>query len=485
MSSYLPNRNNVAMLIDFYELLMANGYLENEMDQRIAYFDMFYRKIPDGGGFAITAGLAQFIERMQAMRFTEDDITFLRSQRLFCEKFLDYLRAFRFSCDVWAIPEGTPVFPQEPIITVRGPLIQAQLIETVLLSCINHQSLVATKANRIVRAAEGREVLEYGSRRGHGPEAALYGARAAYIGGCSGTSLTLAKQRLGIPCFTTMAHSWVQSFDSELEAFRAYARAYPTDCILLVDTYNTLKSGIPNALKIFDEVLSPLNMRPKGIRIDSGDVSYLSKRARKMLDEGGYPDCPIIVTNSLDEYIIRDMLLQGVKVDVFGVGERLVNSASSPIFSGVYKLAALEDKNGGIIPRIKISDNIRKLNLPGFKTPYRLFDRDLGKAIADVVTLADEEMDDTQPYELFDPDHTWKRKTVSNFVARRLQVPIFRQGECVYTSPPVKEIRDYCKRQVNHLWEEVLRFENPHNYYVDLSQPLWDERQRMLTLYSG
>lgn len=484
MYQYDKEARNLTMLTDFYELTMANGYFRHGRGDTVACFDLFFRKIPDGGGFAITAGLEQAVEYLQSLRFTDADIDFLRSQGHFCEEFLDYLRDFKFCCDVWAIPEGTPVFPHEPIVTVRGPIIQAQFIETMLLLIINHQSLIATKANRIVRAADRRDVVEFGARRAHGADGALYGARAAYIGGCVGSSLTMAQQRFGIPACGTMAHSWIQAFDSELEAFRAYASTYPNDCVLLVDTYNTLHSGVPNAIKAFDDVLKPMGVRPKAIRIDSGDITYLSKKARRMLDEGGYPDCHIMVTNSLDEYLIRDMLLQGAKVDTFGVGERLITSSSSPVFGGVYKLSAVESE-GRMVSRVKISDNIQKLTLPGMKTVYRLFDREVGKAIADLITMSDEQLDENQPYELFDPDHTWKRKTVSGFVARRLQQPVFLGGRCVMHCPTLPEIQAYCRRQVEHLWEEVLRFENPHNYYVDLSKKLWDERQTLLERHAG
>ncbi len=475
---------NLTMLTDFYELTMANGYFSHGRQDALACFDLFFRRIPDGGGFAIIAGLEQVVEYLQSLHFSEADIEFLRSQGNFSEEFLDYLRNFKFSCDVWAIPEGTPVFPHEPIVTVCGPIIQAQFIETMLLLIINHQSLIATKANRIVRAADRRDVVEFGARRAHGADGALYGARAAYIGGCSATSLTLAQQKFGIPAQGTMAHSWIQAFDSELEAFEAYAATYPNDCVLLVDTYNTLDSGVPNAIRAFDTVLKPMGVRPKAIRIDSGDITYLSKKARRMLDDAGYPDCRIMVTNALDEYLIRDMLLQGAKVDIFGVGERLITSASSPVFGGVYKLSAVE-RGGEMVSRIKISDNTQKLTLPGMKTVYRLFDREVGKAIADLVTLSSEDLDDTKPYELFDPDHTWKRKTVSGFVARRLQQPVFLGGRCVMHCPTLPEIQTYCRRQVEHLWEEVLRFENPHRYYVDLSKALWDERQSLLESHAG
>ncbi|MBR4869144.1 MAG: nicotinate phosphoribosyltransferase [Clostridia bacterium] len=471
------------MLTEFCQLNVASGAYANGLGDTIAHYDLFFRHIPDDGGFIIAAGLSQVIDYLRNLHFDEDDLDFLRSTQLYSEEFLTFLKEFHFTCDVWAVPEGTPVFPYEPIVTVKGPLMQAQFIETMLLMTINHQSLIATKANRVVRAAEGREVYEFGARRSHGVDAALLGSRAAYIGGCAGTTQVLAAKELGIPFFTTMTHSWVQSFDSEYEAFAAFAKDCPNDCVLLVDTYNTIHSGVPNAIRVFDEVLKPLGVRPKGIRIDSGDITYLTKKARRLLDEAGYADCAITVSNSLDEEIIRDMLIQGARVDSFGVGERLITSASSPVLSGVYKLAAVE-KDGEIKPKIKISDNTGKITMPGVKTVWRLLDRDLGKAIADLVTLSDEEIPHNQPYELFDPIHTWKRKRVDNFVARRLLQPIFVGGKCVYASPTLPEIQRYCSSQINTLWEEVTRFEKPHHYYVDLSQDLWQLRQDMLQRFS-
>ncbi len=471
--------NNLTMLTDFYELTMANGYLLSGIKDRIAYFDMFFRRVPDNGGFAIMAGLEQFIQYIKELRFDEEDIEYLRSKEMFSEEFLDYLRDFRFECDVWAIPEGTPIFPYEPIVTVRGPVMQAQFIETMLLLSINHQSLIATKANRIVTAAQGRPVMEFGSRRAQGYNGAVYGARAAYIGGCVGTACTIADKEYGIPALGTMAHSWIQMFPSELEAFRAYARIYPDNCTLLVDTYNVLKSGVPNAIRVFNEEIVPRGYRPKGIRIDSGDITYLSRKARKMLDEAGFPDCAIVASNSLDEYIIRDILSQGACVDSFGVGERLITSRSEPVFGGVYKLVAVEE-DGRIIPKIKVSENVEKVTTPGFKQVWRLFDRETGKAVADVITLHDEVINDNEPYEIFDPEYTWKRKTVTNFNAKKLMVKVFEKGRCVYESPDLNTIRDYCREQVDTLWEEVRRFENPHRYDVDLSQPLWDLRQKLL-----
>lgn len=478
-NSMWESEKNLAMLTDFYELTMANGYLKGNMKNTTAYFDVFFRKIPDEGGFAIMAGVEQLIEYLKNLKFDEDDINYLRSKGIFSEEFLKYLNNFSFSCDVWAIPEGTPIFPNEPIVTVRGPIIQAQFIETMVLLIINHQSLIATKANRIVRAAEGRGVVEFGSRRAQGYSGAVLGARAAYIGGCIGTSCVMAEKKFGIPAVGTMAHSWVQLFPSELEAFRAYARTYPDNCILLADTYNVLRSGVPNAIKAFKEEVLPRGYRPKGIRIDSGDITYLSKEARRMLDEAGFPDCKIVASNSLDEYIIRDLILQGAKVDLFGVGERLITSKSDPVFGGVYKLAALEQE-GRIIPKIKISENVAKINNPGFKQVYRLFDRDNHKAIADLVTLHDETVSDSEPYEIFDPEFTWKKKVIKNFYAKKLHVQIFKKGKCVYKSPDIDSIRSYCKKQVDSLWDEVKRFENPHEYYVDLSEPLWKLKQKLI-----
>lgn len=471
---------DVAMLSDFYESTMANGAILKGHKDTIAYFDMFFRRVPDDGGFAIMAGLEQLINDLKNFTFTDEDIEYMREQNIFDEKFLKYLKDFRFSCDVWAIPEGTPVFPKEPIITVRGPITELFLIETLLLLNINHQSLIATKANRIVRAAQGRPVMEFGARRAHGMDASVYGARAAYIGGCVGTSCVKAGRDFDIPVSGTMAHSWVQLFDSEYEAFKAYAEVYPDKSLFLVDTYDVLKSGIPNTIKVANEVLKPLGCRPLGIRIDSGDITYLSKRARKMLDAAGYPDCSICISNSLDEYLIRDMLMQGAKIDSFGVGERLITASSEAVFGGVYKMAAIEDENGKLIPKIKLSENTSKITLPGFKQCWRLFDRESGKAIADVITLRDEKIDDTGEYDLFDPEFTWKRKIVSGFIARPLQVPIFNKGELVYKSPSATAIKEYREQQVESLWEEVQRFEKPHKYYVDLSQNLWDLYTDML-----
>lgn len=474
----LHDSRNLTMLTDFYELTMANGYFKNGFKDTIAYFDMFFRTIPDGGGYVIMAGVEQLVDYFRNLSFSKEDIDYLRGKG-FSEDFLDYLANFRFACDVWTVPEGTPIFPGEPIVKVKGPVIQAQFVETMVLLTINHQSLIATKANRVVRAAQGRAVMEFGSRRAQGFDGAIYGARAAYIGGCAGTACTISDEMFGTPALGTMAHSWVQLFDSEYDAFKAYAEEYPDACTLLVDTYNVLHSGVPNAIKVFDEVLAPMGKRPKGIRIDSGDIAYLSRKARKMLDDAGYPDCSIVASNSLDEYIIRDMLLQGAKVDSFGVGERLITSSSSPVLGGVYKLCAVE-KDGKIISKIKLSENVQKITTPGNKRVYRLYDRESGKAAADLITLASETVDDSHPYELFDPDFTWKRKTLTNYTARELLEPLFRKGECVYKERNIEEIKSYCREQIDTLWDEVTRFENPHNYYVDLSQQLWDVKHELL-----
>ncbi len=396
------------------------------------------------------------------------------------EEFLSYLSSFKFTGDIYAVPEGTPVFPGEPIMTVRAPAIEAQFIETYVLLCLNHQSLIATKANRIVRAAQGKAVMEFGSRRAQGSHGAIMGARAAYIGGCVGTACAICEQYYNIPALGTMAHSWVQMFDSEYEAFKKYAEVYPQSCTLLIDTYNVLKSGLPNAMRVFNEVVIPAGYRPGGVRIDSGDITYLTKRVRKILDENGFEDCPIVASNSLDEKIIETLLAQGAKIDSFGVGERLITSRSEPVFGGIYKLVAVEGEDGEYIPKIKISENVAKITNPGFKKVYRLFSRENDKAIADVVTDFSETIDDTKPYEIFDPEHTWKRKTVTNFYAKELLKPIFLKGECVYDSPSVQEIQKFCKEQVGTLWDEVLRFDNPHEYYVDLSQKLWDIRADLL-----
>ncbi len=469
------------MLTDFYEITMANGYFLNGKGDTTVQFDMFFRNIPDNGGFAIMAGVEQLVEYLENLSFSDEDIEYLRG-RGFCEEFLDYLKNFEFKCDIYSVPEGTPIFPREPIVTVKGPAIQAQFIETMVLLAINHQSLIATKTNRIVRAAQGRPIMEFGSRRAQGFDGAVYGARAAYIAGCAGTACTIVDREFGVPALGTMAHSWVQLFDSELDAFCAYAKAYPHDCTLLVDTYNVLKSGIPNAIEAFKREVLPRGFRPKGIRIDSGDITYLSKKARVMLDEAGFEDVKIVASNSLDEYIIRDMLLQGAKVDSFGVGERLITASSAPVFGGVYKLCAVE-KDGEMVPKIKLSENTAKVTIPGAKKLWRLYDNESGKALADVITLEDETIDDSRDYEIFDPDYTWKRKNVYNFSARQLLQPLFINGKRVYEYQDIDDIKSYCLSQVDTLWDEVKRFENPHTYYVDLSQRLWDTKHELINKY--
>ena len=467
---------NYTMLFDFYELTMANGYFQSDKKDTVCYFDIFYRTIPDDGGFVIAAGLEQAVEYIRDLHFDEADLAYLRSKGIFPEEFLSFLRTFRFTGDIWAVPEGTPIFPREPILTVRAPAVQAQFLETFLLLTLNHQSLIATKSSRIVRAAAGRPVSEFGSRRAQGASAALLGARASYIAGCSGTACAMADQLYGVPATGTMAHSWVQMHDSEYEAFRAYCEVYPENPVLLVDTYSVLKSGVPNAIRVFHD----MGITKGGIRIDSGDLAYLSTRARAMLDKAGLPGIKIIASNSLDEHIIRDLLGQSACIDGFGVGERLITSKSSPVFGGVYKLAAIEDGEGHVIPKIKISENPAKVTLPHFKKVYRLFDNATGKALADYICTCEETPDFTQPLELFDPEATWKRSVLTDYTARPLLVPIFRGGDLVYDLPDIETIRSYCARQLDTLWPEVKRFDNPHNYYVDLSQNLWDIRARLL-----
>jgi len=476
----MKERTNLTMLCDYYELTMGNGYFQTGLSDRVCYFDIFFRSVPDKGGFAIAAGLAQVIEYINNLRFDEDDLDYLRKKGCFSEDFLNYLRDFKFTGDIWAMPEGTPIFPGEPILTVRAPAVQAQFIETFLLLCLNHQCLIATKSNRIVRAAEGRPVAEFGSRRAHGPDGAVLGARASYIAGCSATACTLADQRYGSPATGTMAHSWVQMFPDEYTAFKTYCELYPTNATLLVDTYNVLRSGVPNAIRAFKEVLWPKGITKCAIRLDSGDLTYLSQRARQMLDEAGLTECKIVASNALDEYIIRDLVRQGARIDSFGVGERLITSRSEPVFGGVYKLSAIEGDDGTIIPKIKISENPAKITTPHFKKVYRIFSKDTGKAEADLICVHDEEIDFTKPLELFDPNATWKRKTFTDIEARELLVPVFQNGQLVYEVPDLQASRAYCQRQVDALWDEVKRFENPHNYYVDLSQKLFDIKQDLL-----
>ncbi|ERT63800.1 nicotinate phosphoribosyltransferase [Peptoniphilus sp. BV3AC2] len=470
---------NLTLLCDFYEFAMANGYFEAGMGEKIVYFDMFYRTVPDNASYSIIAGLEQVIDYIENLHFSDEDIDFLRTKKIFHEDFLEYLRNFKFECDVWALREGTVVFPQEPIIIVKGPIMQAQMLETMILLTINHQSMVATKANRIVTAAKGRPVVEFGSRRAQGYTGANLGARASYIGGCAGTANTLAEKLYGVPALGTMAHSWVQLFGSEYEAFKTYAQVYPNNCLLLVDTYDTLKEGIPNAIRVWNEELVPKGIRPKGIRIDSGDIAYLSKKARVMLDEAGFSDAIIMASNSLDEWTIESILTQGAKLDSFGVGERLITSKSSPVFGGVYKLVAYEE-NGEIVPTIKISENVAKITTPGFKSLYRIYDKSTMKAEADVVCLNSEKLDELDELEIFHPIYTWKRKKFTNFVAKNLMVKVFEKGKLVYDMPTLEEIKDYAQKELASLWDEVKRLENPHEYIVDLSQDLWDIKDRLL-----
>jgi len=468
-------KTNLSMLTDFYEVTMANGYFEAEMTEDIGYFDMFFRKIPDGGGFAIMAGVEQLMEYMESLSFSEEDIIFLKNKMNFDQQFLDYLRNFKFTCDVWAVPEGTPIFPGEPLVTVKGPVIQAQFVETMVLLLINHQCLIATKANRIVRSAKGRPVMEFGTRRAHGISAAVYGARAAYIGGCAGTACTVSERDFGIKAMGTMAHSWVQMFDSELEAFQSYAEIYPENCVLLVDTYDVLKSGVPNAIAAF-QAAKPTSM---GIRIDSGDVTYLTKQARKMLDDAGFGDCKIVVSNSLDEYIIRDVISEGACIDSFGVGERLITAKSEPVFGGVYKLAAVE-KDGIMIPKMKLSENIEKITNPGFKTLYRFYDKTTRHILADLIALDDEPVPSGQQFTIFDEIAPWKTKVLKDYIVENLRVQLFEKGRRVYDSPTIEEIKEHCASQIHTLWDEMLRFDNPQTYYVDLSQKLWDMKNQLI-----
>lgn len=471
------NKEKLELVTDLYEFTMSNGYFVKQRDE-IAYFDIFFRKVPDKGGYAIAAGLHEVIDYVKNLSFDEDDIGYLRGLNIFSEEYLSYLLNFKFSGDIWAIPEGTVVFPREPLITVRANIVEAQILETAMLLFMNHESLIATKTSRIVRAAKGRPIMEFGARRAHGVSAAVYGARAAIIGGAVGTSCVLTAKEFDVPASGTMAHSWVQSFDSEYEAFKAYAEIYPKSSLFLVDTYDTLESGIPNAIKVFDEVLKPQGIRPLGVRLDSGDLAYLSKEVRKMLDEAGYEDCKICVSNSLDEYLIQSLFEQDAKIDSFGVGENLITAKSDAVFGGVYKLVALE-KDENIIPKIKISENVEKITNPGFKKVYRFYSKDTGFALADLVTLADEEVS-SEEYDLFDEHNTWKKKHLTNYTVKPLQVQVFKNGELVYECPDLKETAKYAKEQLATIWDEVKRLRNPQKYYVDISEKLYNLKQEML-----
>ena len=476
-------KENYTMLCDFYELTMANGYFEKGMQDQICYFDVFFRKIPDGGGYAICCGLDSMIEYIENLKFTDEDIEFLRSKNCFDEKFLEYLRTFKFTGDIYAVKEGSVVFPNEPLVTVRAKAIEAQFIETYLLLAFNHQSLIATKTNRIVNAAKGHPIMEFGARRAQGESGAILGARSAYIAGVVGSANTITDLRYQVPSLGTMANSWIQMFDSEYEAFKAYCEVYPNNVTLLVDTYNVLKSGVPNAIKVIKEVLWPKGIKKCAIRLDSGDMTYLSKKARIMLDEAGLTDCKIVASNSLDEYIITELLNEGAKIDSFGVGERLITAKSDPVFGGVYKLTAVE-KDGKIIPKIKISENSAKIINPGHKKIVRFYDNVSGKALADLLCLAHEEIDTSNDYTIFDPVETWKTKTIYDYHIKELQVPIYKDGKLVYDRPGIEEIRAYCKQEVDSFWDEVKRLVNPHKYYVDLSKELWDLKDSLLKEYS-
>ncbi len=473
----MDNRK-LSLVTDFYELTMSHGYFLNNMQNTIAYFDVFFRQIPDNGGYVICSGLEQVIDYIKNLKFDEEDIAYLKSLNKFSNSFLSYLRNFKFTGDIWAIPEGTVIFPHEPIITVKAPIIEAQIIETMILMIINHQCLIATKASRIVSAAKGRPVMEFGARRAHSVDAAVLGARAAIIGGCVGTSCTYTAQKFATIASGTMAHSFIQSFDSEYEAFKAYSEMYPDDCTLLIDTYDTINSGIVNAIKVFNEVLVPKGYRPKAVRLDSGDLAYLSKKIRTILDEAGFPDCKICVSNSLDENLIESLLEQGAKIDSFGVGENLITAKSNPVFGGVYKLCAIE-KNGKVIPKIKISENTTKITNPGFKKVYRFYSKDTGKALADVLTLNDETIPDSN-YVIFDPNNPWRKKTLINYIAKPLQEHIFKDGNLIYTSPSLSDISKHRKEELDTLWDEVKRLNNPHRYFVDLSSNLWNLKNEML-----
>ena len=472
------DRRKLELVTDFYEFTMSNGFFAKNMADKTAYFDVFFREIPDNGGYVIFAGLEQIIDFVKNLKFDDNDINYLKNKNIFSNDFLEYLKNFNFTGTIWAIPEGTVVFPNEPLITVKAPIIEAQLLETAMLCLINHQSLIATKSSRIVNAAKGRPVMEFGARRAHSIDAAVLGARAAIIGGCVGTSCTLTAKEWNIPASGTMAHSFVQAFDSEYEAFKAYAENYPNDCTLLIDTYDTLNSGIKNAIKVFNEVLVPNGYRPKAVRLDSGDLSYLSKKIRVLLDAAGFEDCKICGTNALDEYVITSILEEGAKIDLFGVGESLITAKSNPVFGGVYKLVAIE-KDAEIIPKIKVSNNTIKITNPGFKKVYRFYDKSTNKALADVITL-NEEIIPEDEYTIFDPVSPWKKKNLTNYTIRHLQELIFDKGNLVYNSPDLTTIANNTKKELDTFWTEVKRIKNPHKYYVDLSQKLWDLKNELL-----
>lgn len=477
----VSSERNITLVMDFYELTMSYNYFKLGKSEDVVYFDMFFRRNPDNGGFVIFAGLQQLIEAIKDMRFTDADIEYLRGLNKFDNEFFEYLKNFKFTGTIYSVKEGTPVFPYEPLISVKAKLIEAQLIETFLLVTINHQSLIATKAHRVCQEAKGRAVMEFGARRAQGYDGAHYGARAAYIGGVDGTATISAGKEFDIPVLGTMAHSFVQSFDSEYEAFKAYADIYPDSCVLLVDTYDTLKSGVPNAIKVAEEVLAPMGKRLSGIRLDSGDIAYLTKKTRMMLDVAGLADCKITVSNSLDEYLIRSVLEQGAQIDSFGVGENLIVSKSSPVFGGVYKLAAVQ-RGEKIIPKIKISENTDKITNPGYKKVYRLIEKDTRKAIADIIAFHDEVLDAKQDLTIYHQSNIWKNKTLyaNTYEIIPLQTLVFDNGKCVYPEYTLKEIREYSLQQKSLLWDEVFRLEYPHIYYVDLTQKLLNYKLKML-----
>lgn len=470
--------NELSMLTDFYEFSMAYAYFKENRHEQIAYFDMFVRRLPDQGGYLIFNGLHRLVEVISSFAFNDDQIDYLRSKNVFDEEFLSYLKNIKLSVDIWSVPDGTVVFNNQPLVTVRGNVIEAQLIETILLLCVNYPTLVTTKASRIVNAAQGRAVIEFGARRAQGFDAAIEGARCAVIAGAAATSNTLAGYQHGLNISGTIAHSYIQTHDSEYDAFLSYAKINPDNCILLVDTYDTLKSGVVNAIKVAHDYLLPNGYRLKAIRLDSGDLSYLSKRARKMLDEAGLNDCKIIASNSLDENLIDDLITQQAQIDIFGVGENLITSKTTPVLGGVYKLVA-QEIGEEIVPRIKISDNLEKITNPGFKKVVRFIDKETQKALGDCVMLADEVVP-LDGYTLFDPIAPWKRKTITDYDYQILQVPVFVNGHLVYDVPTVNQTKEYCKHQMNMMWDEVKRLAFPHKYYVDLSQKLWDLKNEMI-----
>ena len=475
------DERNLSLVMDFYELTMSQCYFNSEARERIVTFDLFYRKNPDNGGYAVFAGLEEIIGYIQNLHFEDEDIAYLRSLHKFSDAFLDYLRHFIFTGDIYAIKEGTPVFPYEPLIRVRAKIIEAQLLETAMLLCVNHQTLIATKARRIVKAATGRAIMEFGARRAHNFDAANYGARAAYIGGVAGTATTYAGQKFGMPVLGTMAHSFVQSFDNEYDAFLAYAKTYPDSCTVLLDTYDTLKSGLPNAIRVAKEYLEPNGYRMQGVRIDSGDMAYLSKKIRKALDAAGMEDCNIVVSNSLDEYLIQSLISQGAQINSMGVGENLVCSKSTPVFGGVYKMSAVyEDEK--MIPKIKVSENVEKVTNPAFKDLYRIYDKETMKAIGDIMTVHGEVLDPNQDLTIYHQMNSWKNKTIpaGTYIIKDLLEPIFINGELVYDVPELSAIRDYSEAEFSHMWDEILRFEYPQTYYVDLSKKLLDLKLKML-----